>query len=255
MDLERIGAPELGARFLDFYAEFSAGPRTTSLEHHYIAYRALVRAKVAGLRFRQGVSSQAEVARALTDIAAAHLRAGEPRLIIVGGLPGTGKSTLAGKLADELNAVVLRSDRIRKEDQHLTPETPAAAGWLTGIYLPQITAETYGTMLHRSQELLSLGETVILDASWQDDHWRRAARAMAAARSSLVTEIHCDVPTAVAAERVRRRASAGDPSDADAAVAQRMEKSFAAWPEAKVVQMLGNLETSVADARMAIDAR
>ena len=53
MDLERLGRADLGAAFLDAYAEFSGDPAPTSLRHHYIAYRALVRAKVACLRHDQ----------------------------------------------------------------------------------------------------------------------------------------------------------------------------------------------------------
>ncbi|HET9118286.1 MAG TPA: gluconate kinase, partial [Pseudonocardiaceae bacterium] len=47
MDLEYHGAAELAARFLDWYAEFSGDPAPMALRHHYVAYRALVRAKVA----------------------------------------------------------------------------------------------------------------------------------------------------------------------------------------------------------------
>ena len=48
MDLERLGAAELGRAFLDWYVEFAGAQRVPSLEHHYIAYRAFVRAKDSG---------------------------------------------------------------------------------------------------------------------------------------------------------------------------------------------------------------
>ena len=57
MDLERLGAPDLAARFLDWYAEFAGDPAPASLRHHYVAYRAFVRAKVACLRYDQGDES------------------------------------------------------------------------------------------------------------------------------------------------------------------------------------------------------
>jgi aminoglycoside phosphotransferase family enzyme len=50
MDLERVGRSDLARAFLDWYAEFSAEAHPRSLEHHYIAYRALVRAKVSCLK-------------------------------------------------------------------------------------------------------------------------------------------------------------------------------------------------------------
>ena len=54
MDLERLGRPELARLFLDAYAEFTAETHPPSLEHHYVAYRAFVRAKVECLRSAQG---------------------------------------------------------------------------------------------------------------------------------------------------------------------------------------------------------
>ncbi len=50
MDLERLGRPDLARKFLDWYREFSAETHPRSLEHHYIAYRALVRTKISCLR-------------------------------------------------------------------------------------------------------------------------------------------------------------------------------------------------------------
>jgi predicted kinase len=71
-------------------------------------------------------------------------------LILVGGLPGTGKSTLAGGLADRIGAVALGSDRLRKELAGIAPDTPAAAEYERGIYHPEWTQRTYA-------ELLALG--------------------------------------------------------------------------------------------------
>ncbi len=57
MDLERLAAPEAAEHFQYWYAEFAGRPRVVSLEHHYTAYRAFVRAKVACLQADQGVTA------------------------------------------------------------------------------------------------------------------------------------------------------------------------------------------------------
>ena len=59
MDLERLGRRDLGERFLYLYREFTADTWPRSLAHHYIAYRAQVRAKVASLRAQQGDDASA----------------------------------------------------------------------------------------------------------------------------------------------------------------------------------------------------
>ena len=99
MDLERLGASDLAERFTDWYSEYSGDPAPTSLRHHYIAYRAFVRAKVTCLRSHQGDPRAGGEARELATMALQHLRAGAVTLVLIGGLPGTGKSALAGTLA------------------------------------------------------------------------------------------------------------------------------------------------------------
>ena len=93
MDLERLGRPDLAERFLAAYRAASGDTWPSSLAHHHIAYRAQVRAKVSAIRAEQGVPDSADKAQALLRLALAHLEAGRVRLVLVGGLPGTGKST------------------------------------------------------------------------------------------------------------------------------------------------------------------
>ena len=115
MDLERVGAADLGGRFLAWYREFAAENYPETLAQHYIAYRAHVRAKVACLRASQGDAGAQDQAQQLLQMADDHLQRGRVVLALVGGLPGTGKSTLAAGLSDRLGWTVLRSDEVRKD--------------------------------------------------------------------------------------------------------------------------------------------
>ena len=115
MDLEHLGARDLAEQFIAWYADYSGDPAPGALLHHYLAYRAFVRAKVESLRASQGDPAAAASARQLTSMTLRHLRAGTVTLVLIGGLPGTGKSTLAETLNDRLGCSVLSSDLIRKE--------------------------------------------------------------------------------------------------------------------------------------------
>jgi aminoglycoside phosphotransferase family enzyme/predicted kinase len=244
MDLERLGAAGLAERFLDWFSEFSGESRVDSLIHHYIAYRAVVRLKVACLRWAQGDDVSADSAQRLAELAIAHLRRAEPRLILVGGSPGTGKSTVAGGLADRFGGVLLRSDRLRKERAGLALEQHAGEPWRVGLYAPAISEATYDDMISRAVRLLGHGETVVLDASWSDIALRRRARDAAAA-FSLVSELRCCAPVEVVDDRIERRRETADPSDATPELARLMERTFEVWPEATELSTVASLPVTL----------
>lgn len=250
MDLERLGAADLAHTFLEWYVDFAGDPAPASLRHHYVAYRAFVRAKVACLRHDQGGEDAAAEARLLTTMAVRHLRAGAVELVLVGGLPGTGKSTVAGGIADRLNITLLSSDRIRKELAGISPQTSASSPYGEGVYSADHTDRTYAELLNRAEKLLSHGESVVLDASWNDGRRRDAAVALAERLDADLAALRCVAPTELTAERLRRRR--GDVSDADEAVAEAMAAHADPWPEATVLDTRQPVETSVAAAVTAV---
>jgi aminoglycoside phosphotransferase family enzyme/predicted kinase len=237
MDLERIGAPGLAGKFTEWYGEYSADPAPAALRHHYLAYRALVRAKVASLRAAQGDPLGGAEAWKLAAMAMDHLQAGAVTLVLVGGLPGSGKTALAAALAGRLGFTVLSSDRIRKELAGVPAERPCAAPWQAGIYAPGWTRRTYQELLRRAGLLLGRGESVIADASWGSPGHRAAAAALAnTARADLVA-LRCAAPADIRHRRLAARV--GGASDADVAVARHMAAAQAPWPEAVTVDTSG----------------
>ncbi|GGQ64608.1 AAA family ATPase [Streptomyces asoensis] len=250
MDLEQLGAPEAAAYFLARYGEYSGDPAPASLWHHYVAYRAFVRAKVALIQAGQGASGARAAARRLASSALRHLRTSAVGLTLVGGPPGSGKSTLSGALADRLGVTLLSSDRMRKELAGIPAEQPATAGYGEGLYTPERTARTYAALLDRAAALLSAGESVVLDATWSDTAQREAARRVADRTCADLVPLRCHVPREVSAARLRART--GGPSDADATIGAAVAAAEHAWPEAVPVDTGGPLDAAVARAMAAV---
>lgn len=229
MDLERLGRADLGRRFLDLCREMSAWSWPPSLAHHYIAYRAHVRAKVGAVRQVQTGDALDPAVVRLLDLAVDHLERARVRLVVVGGLPGTGKSTLATGLADRIDATVLRTDDVRgrlapSPDDSVDPQR----------YSTERVDAVYEQMLSDARKLLRLGHNVVLDASWSDARHRTRAQELAVETASDLTELVCTAPTRVAAGRIaRRRAEGADPSEATPAVAVAMAARFDPWPTAR----------------------
>jgi len=251
MDLERLGAPELGAHFLASYARHSGEEHPVSLAHHYIAYRAGVRSMVACLRADRGVTAAMEQARQLLDLTRSHLESGSVRLVLVGGLPGTGKTTLALALGERTGWPVLRSDVVRKELLGFKPSTRLAAPYAEGIYRPEHTDATYRELLTRARHRLERGQAVIVDASWTDPARREQAADVAHATVSELIGLRCDAPAAAAAQRLRNRA-ADEASDATPAIAEAMAGAARPWDDAVIVDTTTTIEASVRAAAEAI---
>jgi predicted kinase len=244
MDLERLGSPDLAVRFLDWYREFAAETCPASLVHHYIAYRAHVRCKVACHRASQlsGAAAAAAAAEAngLLELAERHLLESRVRLVLVGGLPGTGKSTLALGLGAGHDWTVLRSDEVRKELAGVAATHRSGDPFLQGLYDPSVTERVYGEMLRRAEASLRLGESVVLDASWTSDRERRRARQAAARAGADLVELRCIAPTHIAEERLLERLVRGDdPSDADPAIAAHLDELTDPWPESVAIETSG----------------
>ncbi len=164
MDLDHLGRPDLGDRFLTLHRELSADHWPPSLAHHYVAYRAMVRAKVGALLAHQQGAQICPDTESLFALALRHLEQGRVRLAVVGGPPGSGKSTLASRLGERLDAVVLRSDEVRTRGDML-------AGYDTdGV------RAVYDRLLADAKRLLRLGEHVVLDATFGDPAMRGRRR-------------------------------------------------------------------------------
>ncbi|MGZ4212888.1 MAG: bifunctional aminoglycoside phosphotransferase/ATP-binding protein [Actinomycetota bacterium] len=251
MDLERLGRTTEATVLVDAFRRFSNDDYPESLAHHYIAFRAAIRAKVACLRARGGDDvAAAREAVHLAGIGLLHAHRARVTLTLLGGLPGTGKSTLADHVSAETGAVVLRSDEIRKELWGLGHDVHATAPYRAGIYAPDTTRAVYREMLQRADTLLGLGQSVVCDASWSDAAARDHAAVVARRRFSDIVELRCDAPAEVAFLRIENRNHG--PSDADRAVATEMAAHFDAWPHATVIDTDAGITNSLLAALAAI---
>jgi aminoglycoside phosphotransferase family enzyme len=262
MDLHRLAGPDAALLFVRTYDEFAAEHHPSTLAHHYVAYRAHVRAKVAAIRHRQllaeggATAEQDDALREAADyhdLALHHLRLAQPRIVLVGGGAGVGKSTVAEGLAERVGAIWLRADEVRKALAGIPADQHAFAEPGQGIYTPEMTEQVYDELLREAALLVERGWSVVLDATWSDGAHRQAARQRADALDADLVEIECRAPLAIAAERIARRlAGPHGPSDATPQIAEHVAARFEPWPQACLVDTSGSIEGSIAAAAAAV---
>lgn len=247
MDLEFLGRPDLAEAFLADYADLSGDDPPVTLRHFYIAYRAGVRAKVDGVRFTQGNVEAADDAVRHLDIALAHLRSAEVRLVLVGGGPGTGKTTLACALAEQLDAQVVSTDDVRAEMVRrgdLVGE-PGILG--EGLYSREKIDAVYDAVLGVAGGALRRGDSVILDGTWRDEGDRDRARLVAAEASASLIEICCVADLDTTVSRIRSRT--GTTSQVTGEIATAMADTGSdPWPGAHRIDTSSDLAETVAEA-------
>jgi uncharacterized protein len=228
-----LGADWVGPQLLAAYESQSGDRPTAILLDFYKSYRACVRAKVAALRADQlqgplQATAAAEAQRHLT-LADQYVAPGlQPLVLAVGGLAGTGKTTLAAELAEALGAELLRTDVIRQELFGAGPHAAEADG---GIYRPEARERVYQEMFRRAAALHTDRLSVVLDGTFSTLDILDQAHKLAVDPRGVFLAIECVCRPEIAHERISQRLAAGrDASDARPEIHDIQRIRWESWP-------------------------
>ena len=256
MDVHRLAGPRPARTLMAAYHEFSNEQHPPSLAHHYVAYRAHIRAKVACLRVEQGDETSADLARAYHSLALHHLERAQLRVILVGGGPGVGKTLLSQRIANHYGYVHLATDEIRHDVARIPYGQHAFSPLDEGAYDPAVVDATYAEQRGEAISLLGAGVGVVLDASWASAGHRTELRSASEALGVDLIEIECVLDSAVARERIARRlANPDDPSDATPDLVDLLGSRRDTWPEAHEIDTVASVDDVVRTALCAIEAQ
>ena len=217
MDLEERGFPDLARTFVRAYGAYAEDAELPSVLDFYQCYRAFVRAKVACFQLDDPTVPAAEkrqaaraAARYLELAASYATRLRRPWLLLCCGLMGSGKSVLAGALAERAGLHVLSSDVIRKASAGVRPTTPIHMMYGEGLYAPERTETAYRQMFEQAESLLAGEHSVVLDASFIRQRHRLQARQLAARVGAEFCVVECWCPEEELRRRLEARVARGD---------------------------------------------
>ncbi len=230
MSLDAADRTDLANTVLAHYLETSGDYDALRLLPLYLAYRALVRAKVANLQSRVGDEideGAVQHARKLALLARAYLLPpAPPALWITHGLCGSGKSYSARHLAKRYGCLHLRSDIERRRILGLALDARTDSQVGSGAYTAQVTARTYASLQEAATNALAGGFSVVVDATFLSASRRRDFAHLAESLGVAFHILDCAAPTQLLRQRIRQRAAQGhDPSEATEAVLDAQLKS------------------------------
>jgi uncharacterized protein len=214
MDLEAQHRPDLSNAFLNTYIEETGDWEGLQILPLYLIRQAYVRAKVTSFLLDEPAIS--EEAKAEAQQKAAHYyqlawqytQKHQGQLILMSGLSGSGKSTVARYFARRSNAIHIRSDAVRK---HLGGISLYERGEVK-LYTPAMNEKTYSRLLHLGITLATQGYPVILDAKYDQQVFRLTALKQAKVNHLPFHIFYCTAPLEVLRERLLR--CRGDITDA-----------------------------------------
>ena len=231
MDLARLGRTNLAERFLARYARDANDYDLYRLVDFYESYRAYVRAKIACLRILQTRGDRALEREARTCFLLA-LATGRPPIapaavIAVGGLPGSGKTTVADRVSLELGCPAIEADRTRKHLLGVAPTTSLRSAAWQGAYDPAVSGRVYAEVIRRAEAVLESGRAVVLDASFRSAELRVMARDLAQRRGLPFRFVECTALPEVCRARLEARDPASSVSDAHVEEYDALARSYA----------------------------
>ena len=215
MDLEAQARSEFKNAFLNSYLEHSGDWTGLLLLPLYLSRQAYVRAKVNSFLLDDSQVEEADkqeaekTARDYYQQAYRYTQTEKGSLVLMSGLSGSGKSTVARYISKNQGAIQIRSDAVRK---HLASIPLEKVG--NSIYSEEMTHKTYDRLAELGIILAKAGYTVILDAKYDRLTLRQPVISQSEENNLPLKIIYCTAPESVLRDRLNQRQD--DVSDATA---------------------------------------
>lgn len=228
MDLDDHQQPAFSRQLLNRYLSLTGDYDGLEVLRYYQVYRAMVRAKVAGLRLGQSEDEIPEQLKEISNylhLAECYTKPHAPTLLITHGLSGSGKTYLAKKLSLAADLIHLRSDVERKRCFGLDETAKTQSDHNAGIYSVEETKKIYKHLLRLIQPIINAGFSVLVDATFLLREHRDLFKTLADELNIPFTILHCEASDITLRQRLQERQEEGtDASEANVQILIQQQK-------------------------------
>ena len=226
MDLDARNRQDLSNIFLNTYLEHTGDWQGLQVLPVYLSRQAYVRAKVNSMILDDPNISQENHQKAQQEaknyyhLAWKYTQQHQGKIIIMSGLSGSGKTTVAKYIAEKINGILIRSDAVRK---HLGNVSLDETG-NSELYSEEMNQKTYERLIKLGEIVAKEGFNLILDAKFDRHQLRKPVMEIAKKDNIFLTILSCYAPVEILSDRLSKRK--GDISDATSDLLQQQKNNI-----------------------------
>ncbi|GJL63952.1 MAG: hypothetical protein NPIRA04_26060 [Nitrospirales bacterium] len=265
MDLIDRDASKLAWRLVNIYLEQTGDYEGLRIFRYYLTYRAMVRAKVIGIRLTQeknestAGSKLTEELKKYLALAGSFTKPSHPILLITHGLSGSGKTTVSQALLESLGAIRIRSDIERKRLLGIPETVKTDKQHTSKVYSKDSTQATYTQLAVLARDILQSGYSAIVDATFLKRTYRDTFAKLAQELQFPFIMLDIHAPEAILRQRVSSRLKVGrDASEADITVLEQQlsqDEPFSPTERPFVIEVPTEQPNHLNDVLMAIQQK
>ena len=232
---------------LNRYLQLTNDYQGLAIFPYYLNYRAMVRAKI---NLFQSIHAHDAEEKASTfnnyqrylNLASRFTQKHQPKVILLHGLSGSGKSTVANDLVEQFGFIQLSSDYARKKLAGVDEHAQLNQSWLNGYYHPDFTIKIYEYLLATLNICVDAGYSVVVDATFGLKQQRELFLSYLQEQNIDWRFVHCVADDDISEKYLVARKTANDQiSEAGTDIRKMQQQTFEALTAAENQFVLENL--------------
>ncbi|MDX1796162.1 MAG: AAA family ATPase [Hydrogenovibrio sp.] len=229
IDLDHRQQPKMKRLIRSLYLSETGDYAGLQVLKFYQTYRAMVRSKITALRYHQ-LDPNSYEALDCWETSLQYLKQAEqyayelpmPKIILMQGIAGSGKSHYARQLLTFVDGIIISSDIERKRLYGIDPLHRVSDNEKSALYSDEMNQKTYETLYELTELIVKQGYSVIVDATFLKFQHREVFMELGEKLNAPCKLVSIEPDIDIIRKNIESRVEANsNPSDADTSIMVR----------------------------------